>query len=398
MKVVHVSLTPLAGSPIRIVRALRDLAGIDARLINLNPAAYGTRRFPEDLDWSKDRAEATEVVAQADVLHFHHWFDYRSTGNPFGFDFQAQSPPAAKFLMHWHSSPDFAEHHATHPLPADEQRDIAQLVVAQYHEPYYPMARPVPLIVDLPPTPESAVPPNPSTPPILFFAPSTPLSRHAERWEAKGKPEVLRILRRLEQRRVARLDLPEALPFEACQERMSRADLVIDDVVTGSFHTTSLEALALGKVCLSYLDGRTQMVLSAITQSSDLPIVNTRLEDLELALENLCRDRKLLAQLGRFGHRWMQAHYHPSAMIRHYVSAYEDLLEGRSLANARYKEDARAKQWLYREWPDLRWAKGKRALYPGLIRHQWRRWQRTLRQPKGAELSSGSGPSKSEAP
>ena len=45
---VHVSYTPLAGSPIRIVNALNKWTDIKARLINLNPNIYGDRVFEED--------------------------------------------------------------------------------------------------------------------------------------------------------------------------------------------------------------------------------------------------------------------------------------------------------------------------------------------------------------
>lgn len=367
MLVVHVSLTPLAGSPIRIVRALNRHTSVAARFVNLAPDAYGARRFPEDLDWRARGDEARAEIARADIVHFHHWFDFASPRNPFGFDFRAALKPGAKPLMHWHSSPRFAARNARVTESELLAVELPQLVMAQYHERYYPHAVPVPLIVE---HATSAIAESRSSaqPPHVVFTPSQSLSWHAERWETKGKPEVSRVLERLESRGVLRASIAQELPFDECQRLRASADIVIDDVVTGSFHTTSLESLSLGKPTLCWLDARTRAVLSELAGTSDLPLIDAPLEALETVLLELCADPELRHALGGYAHDWMREHYREETMVAHYVRAYEQLLETGALVRTRDERHASAKEWLHAKLPDRIWDAKRQRFHPHVLR------------------------------
>ena len=63
VKVVHLALTPLAGSPVRIVDALNKHTGVEARLVVRWPDMYGSRTFPGDLEWEGDVQAATAARA-----------------------------------------------------------------------------------------------------------------------------------------------------------------------------------------------------------------------------------------------------------------------------------------------------------------------------------------------
>ena len=144
MLVVHVSLTPLAGSPIRIVNALNRHTAVRARLVNRSRHHYGQRTFPEDLVWDEHAAAAKELVASADLVHFHHWFDFGSRDNPFAFDFLGAMKPGARHLMQWLSSPAFVARNARVATASVLGTVLPQMAMAQYHERYYPRALPVP--------------------------------------------------------------------------------------------------------------------------------------------------------------------------------------------------------------------------------------------------------------
>lgn len=379
MLVVHVSLTPLAGSPIRIVSALRRHTAVRARLVNLAPHAYGARRFPEDLDWSKDGDEARAEIARADVVHFHHWFEFGSQSNPFRFDFLSAMKSGARHLMHWHSSPEFTARNAGVDALSLQRAPVPQLVVAQYHERYYPQAQPVPLIVE---HTHSAIPPlrDTASVPHVVFTPSQSLSWHAERWETKGKPEVAGILRALERRGVLRASIEQELPFDACQRLRATADLVIDDVVTGSFHTTSLEALSMGKPTLCWLDARARAVLSELTGTTDLPIVDVPLHALERVLVELCAQRELLHRLGRYAHDWMREHYREEDMVTRYVRAYDELLATGTLTPPARDEHAVARDWLNAGLPDSIWSARRKRFHPHRLKLALGRSVRGLRK------------------
>lgn len=352
MKVVHISVTPLAGSPIRIVNALNKYTDIQARSINLNANAYGSLTFPEDLLWSEHREICEAVIREADILHFHHWFDFSSIRNPFNFDFLSVMKPGAKYLMHWHSNPMTISSLVGWSVESIVQINVPQMVVAQFHESYYPNACPVPLIVEV----ESLSPAlEQRAKPIIFFSPSSKRHAYEERWETKGRSEVLELLESIKLERVLDYKLVENVPFVECNQLRSECDVVIDDLITGSFHTTALEGLALGKPTFSYLDARTQMVLSQITGTTDCPIINVRYMEAKKVLADLSRDPVLREEIGAFSRDWMLEYYSEKKMIDHYVQAYKSLLSSGNLLNDRYKKYRHAKVWLYTAVPDLIW-------------------------------------------
>lgn len=376
MLAVHLTLTPLAGAPIRVVRALAEHTHVEARLVNLAPDAYGMRTFEEDLAWARDAEQATELVARADVLHLHHPIDLDSAANPFGVAFRRLLKPGARVLLQWHSSPEFVLRCHGDVARAWLESDAPQATMAQYHERLYPRARPLPLVVELGPAPLPAIE---RERPLVFFAPSTPRSAHAERWETKGAPEVLRVLRALEKRRVLDVLHVHDVPFERCRELRRTADVVLDDVVTGSYHTTTLEALADGKAAVAHLDPRTRVVLAALARADELPIVDVHLEHLERALEALATDLALVREIGALSRAWMERRYAERDVVAHYVRAYEELLATGALAPPHDDGHARARAFLHRELPDLAWTARHSAFHPAALGARLRSVARSLR-------------------
>src|SRR4026207_2490498 len=102
LTVVHIALTPLAGSPVRIVNALNRYTEVRARLVVLNPYAYGNRTFTGDLDWSSDKEKALELLGEIDIVHLHHFFELDD--NPFGINFNKVCHHA-RFVRQFHTHP-----------------------------------------------------------------------------------------------------------------------------------------------------------------------------------------------------------------------------------------------------------------------------------------------------
>lgn len=88
MLVLHIAMTPLAGAPIRLVNALNKYTDFKSRLIVFNTKAYGTRTFPNDLDWQADKEKCLELISKADIIHLHHFIDIDSTDNAFRINFK----------------------------------------------------------------------------------------------------------------------------------------------------------------------------------------------------------------------------------------------------------------------------------------------------------------------
>ncbi len=361
MLIAHISLTPLAGSPIRIVNAINTHSSYEARLINLNPAAYGMRTYGEDLDWIKNRDECEDIIARADILHFHHFFDVSSTINPFGFNF-TEANSKAKIVRQYHSCPEFAAGKNKSKLEAILKDETPSLIIAQYHERYYPRAKIVPNIVPIndelymPKDAESIIP-------QIFFSPSTKTPAFASRWDTKARSEVLRILQSLQKDKIAYFDVAEETPHDECLRRRQSSDIIIDDVVTGSYHLSSLEGLSQGKAVVCHIDNRLAGIVSELTGAAYLPFVNVDINALKPTLKELCHDKEMLAQIGANSRKWMEKYYADNLMVRHYLTAYDELLEKGGFSKNRLSIKDKAKVFSAIKLPDMLWEKRKKIYF-----------------------------------
>jgi hypothetical protein len=358
--VAHVALTPLAGSPTRIVDALNRHTEIEAKLVILRPDAYGNRTFNGGINWQIDRDQAMEALQHADIVHLHHYFELDQ--NPFGINF-SQECHRASFVRQFH----------THPLTVaggdcSRAREIVesalpQLVVGQYHERFFPRARIVPNIV---PIADELYKPltQHSSDPVVYFAPTVDYPAdivpiNGTRWETKGARETEALLRRvIESCGKGRLLVRRNIAHEQCLREKQASDIAIDEMVTGSFHLSSLEALAQGLPTFAYLDSRCLDTLAELTGTHAHPWLNVRLEDAEASLRELIKDSVLRRELGVFAHDWMEKYYSECQMVRHYVRAYQDIL-GRpeSFTKLRFDPNSHRQIFLAQRRDELVWEK-----------------------------------------
>ncbi|MBI5107544.1 MAG: hypothetical protein HZA62_02240 [Rhodocyclales bacterium] len=380
MQVVHFSLTPLAGSPIRIVNALRQHTSWQARLIVLDPAAYGTRTFEGDLDWNRDREEALSCIDSADILHLHHYFDLEH--NPFDLDFASLRRRGKQLVRQFHSGPFHIAGGQLSRAAEIIQSPLPQVVVAQYQERYFPNARVVPNLVPL--RDELCSPSDVadhSATLKVFFAPSSPhsawkSSEAIARWENKGAPETVAMLERLCARNpFVVADIRRDMPHADCLRARQAADVSIDDLVTGSFHLSSLEGLAQGVPTMAFLDPRTLSVLAEMAGTSTHPWINCRLENAEDSLLAFASDPDARKALGQASRDWMTRYWNDRELVRHFTDAYERVLETDGAPfPARFDPDKLQTWWKLRARQDLAW--------------QLRRWRHRLAEVAISRLGS----------
>jgi len=369
LRVVHLSLTPLAGSPIRIVNGLNRFSKIQARLIVLDPAGYGARTFENDLIWNCHREESLALLQDCDIIHLHHYFDL--SGNQFGIDLTELERAGKRFIRQFHSTPGFLARRLYDGdlRVADEMvhSPIPQLVIPHYPERYFPRARVVPQILPLHETPYTPLEPKAEHPTIVY-TPSVALSAWFSenpecRFETKGLPETCALLERLTASvKGTSYSIVQDTPHDVCLAERRRGHIAIDEMVSGSCHLCSFEALAQGLPTFAYLDPRTLRVLADLTGSADHPWMNFKLEDAEQPLKTLLLDADLRREIGAHSRAWMERHWHPRDMVQHYVRAYQDLMEHPDLFDIeRYDLANRRHMWYIRDSHDLDWTTRVRA-------------------------------------
>ncbi|WP_321813715.1 MULTISPECIES: hypothetical protein [unclassified Paraburkholderia] len=337
MRVVHLSNTPVAGSPGNIVAALNRHTDIEARHVVFNTQAYGTRTFAVDIDWRTQRDEALAAIDAADVIHLHQHFAFEET---FGADLPRRFG-TRKLIRQYHSAPALWAKHDRELLTRIVTDPVPQLVIAQGPERYYPFARVVPNLVPLHDERYRPAPEADDGPPIVVYAPSGGASAWKKRWETKGAPQTLALLRRLERKGLCRVRAIVNTPHDECLRLKQRAALAVDECVTGNYHLSGLESLAQGKPVVGHLDARVQAQLRALTGAVELPWLDVRLEDAEPVLRSLLGDKRLRDEIGQASRRWMETYYDEATLVEHYRRAYFDLFEAPdSFGVARFQSHA----------------------------------------------------------
>ncbi len=318
-KIVHISLTPIAGAPIRLVNALNKYSDFEARLINLNPNHYGHRSFEEDLSWFKDKDQCLDVIKKADIIHLHNYFNYTDSGNQFGFNLKEVAKENAVFIRQYHSVPG---------LINAKDDFLPTLVIPHNASRYYPLAKIVPNIIPENDINHLNIDKNNKRPLVIY----TPSSKNSaffslySRWDTKSYPEVLKIVKQAQ--KVVDFDFRVVTntPHEECLKLKQQADIVIDDVATGSMHLSALEGLSQGAVVLSYLDNTVYNNFLNLTGSKELPVVNVRLKEMKQALIDLVKDKDLRKDLSDYSRYWIENYYSEEKMIKHYIKAYDELM------------------------------------------------------------------------
>ncbi|MDR1475362.1 MAG: hypothetical protein LBI30_02480 [Holosporales bacterium] len=357
LRSLHFSYTPLAGSPIRIVNALNKHTDIEARLVNLNALAYKTRVFEEDLLWSENQQEILQLLDKADVIHLHNWVDL--VDNKFGIDFGKCLKKGQHVVRQFHTNPErLAKTWGVH-LQDIISDPIAQLVLAQFHERYYPRARIVPNIVPIFDQDYLTYHENSGELCKIFFSPTSLRSAWESRWDTKGANETIKIIKNLKKTFDFDFEYVSRRPHKETIVKKRKSDVVIDEVVTGSYHISTLEGLSQGKPTLAYLDQRTISAIYEITGSvSQIPVVNAKLEDLGSIMKRIITDKALRKGLGDYSREWMEKYWDDSHMVQHYVRAYDDLINRpERFAISRFDKK---RTWLFTEMLDETWM-GRKA-------------------------------------
>jgi hypothetical protein len=143
-------------------------------------------------------------------------------------------------------------------------------------------------------------------------------------WVNKGYSQTIAILEEIKKARGVDIDIITGVSLNECLERKQKATIVIDECITGSYHRSSLEGLAAGKVTIAYMNPQVERLFLKVSKSNTLPINNTPIDALKTQL-NLLIDKGLAAlqEEGWKNWEWMRAHWHPQDIVDQYVEFYK---------------------------------------------------------------------------
>ena len=320
MKILHFSITPLAGAPLRLVQAINVSGRHEARLIDLKH--YGPEDFGHDVLFSEEKELAVELAMQADIIHLHNYLHYDSEQfSPI--DFRALKRKGKLFIRQFHSDPELvARIMGVTPTELLAQ-EIPGLVVAQFQERKYPDAMVVPNL--FPENDPVYMPMEGKAVFDVFFSPTVTTGAWDSRWNTKGMPETEKIIARVCAKHGAGYKFVHKTPLEKALHMKRSSRIVVDEMITGSYHLTGLEALSQGKPVLAHVDDRAGWIMSHFSGTNVCPFINVRMEDAFSVLDYLLGHIDEAHEIGLEARSFVEKHWSQKNLIKHFEDAYEKL-------------------------------------------------------------------------
>lgn len=292
MRVVLVSKYPVGGAVWQQWQCLQKYTDLEVRYICHQPHYRDGRVFPHDLLWSL--GEARQVLQAADVVHIHN-------------DLGGVGPYLNRRRQRLVAT--------LHSVPCPQSwRQVLPVVHRAYCIRQPMQMRAYPRMATLPNLFDSwrwTPPPQRATVVRVIFCPSTFLAGEAP--QAKGAPQVLPILQRLQAEGVLQMIHFQGMPYLENLQRKRPGHLVIDDVLPThqTFHLTSLEGAAFG-----------QAVLTSVPQQEGYPFRETTVATLEATLRLAASRPDLVATWGQQARQWMETVWDPRSQVQEFLTAY----------------------------------------------------------------------------
>lgn len=311
MNILHLSDSTLSGSPIRIVDLINKYSEHRARHIVWDEKT-GFRTFKTDLVGPKMAREEIEgFFGWADVIHYHNRWKRQKI-----FSTHHLAPPGKPSVIQVHSPRE------TEGFHEEERSGLPIAVIAQYHVRQWPTASYiVPNVVDIYDSAYQREPIPDRKIPVISYAPS---NCNSKGWDDKGYAVVAPFLKRLHLNNVVYFQLINQKPHDVAMTLKRGADIGIDEVVTGSYHLSSLEYLSLGVPCFAHIDDQTKKVLQELTGAAELPWIEANRGNFQSTLLKVVREKSWKA-LGDMSRTWMEKHWSPEFLVGQYIEMYEDL-------------------------------------------------------------------------
>jgi hypothetical protein len=197
-----------------------------------------------------------------------------------------------------------------------ERRGVQAYVIAQGHALLYPGLAVLPNLVDIydplmrPPADRR----EPDGKVRIGFSPS---NRHGVeymrkyRYSPKGWPECVPILKRLTADKRIEFTVWEDVPFRKCMEERRYCHIILDEVITGSYHRCTLEACSHGQVALNGIDKDVRQVLARVTGGEGIGWVRTSVNALEDSIMYLVEHPRILCDQMLSARRWAEEYWDP---------------------------------------------------------------------------------------
>ncbi|MDB5197684.1 MAG: hypothetical protein JWP88_2055 [Flaviaesturariibacter sp.] len=147
---------------------------------------------------------------------------------------------------------------------------------------------------------------------LIVHSPSAPV--------AKGTTHVLKAIEELQHRNITnfRFQLLKDITNDEYQKYLADADILIDQMIWGGYGIASVQALALGKVVISYLLPQRLEII----YGKECPVVDANIDNLADVLEGLIGNYERRAEISRKGIAYYYKVHSPVSVAKRHLDVY----------------------------------------------------------------------------
>lgn len=336
MNVLHFSESPLSNAPLNLVKVLNKSEHIKANLVltNYYYHAFSPIHYPYDiLGGNQNKEQIMDLAKKADVIHFHNYLLQNNTikfnpnllailkNKPWVYQVHTAKEIITSYLTSGKNK-RFGNISYTFNNPNIKEK----LVVAQFQARQFPDFTVVPNVVDIE---EDIFKENlnkPSTIKIGYSPSNTTLGG----WSNKGFKETQDSLTRIKSkfRDHVEIEIITKSPYLECLNKKKDCSILIDEVMTGSYHMCSLEGLAFGAAVINNVDELCVKALENFigTKLVNNPFVKTNIDGLESTLEGLILNPEKLKKIQKDSRQFMEDNWNNDRINRHFFEIYKRAL------------------------------------------------------------------------
>lgn len=320
LKILMMSPSPVAGVPFILKDIINNYTEHACRTLTGHPGYRDGRLWSRpDVNWSNIH-EARKLVRWADVIMLHNGARHPRTAHLAPF-FRGK-----RLLCYYHSEPHRVDRRW-------EQAGVPAYVIAQGHALLYPALPVLPNLVDT--MHPLMVPPykgERAEPCEKFIVAYSPSNKHSHKelcnsrlpYSSKGYPETKPVLDRLAKRGDITIKEFVGVPFEKCMRERRQCHIVLDEVVTGSYHRCTLEACSHGQLAINFVNEKVRSIVESVTGSKSLPWLRCSVASLYDTIVDLKENPCKLAEMMEDSRRWMERYWNPDILLKkYYLPAFE---------------------------------------------------------------------------
>lgn len=150
--------------------------------------------------------------------------------------------------------------------------------------------------------------------PVIVHAPSNP--------EVKGSKYVIKAVEHLKLKYDFEFVLIKDMSQKEAVKAYSRADIIVDQLFTGTYGVFSIEAMALGKPVIAYISEEMKGQFP-----DELPIVSAAIDTVEEKIEGLLTNPRLRHSLGVQGREYVENYHNYRYAAKQLIKIYDGLEE-----------------------------------------------------------------------